>query len=168
MYVGYQLNPFEYDDAPDIEPQKLPEGIADLDEARAKRGPKPKIFANTHAPYIQIAHAERQHWLDDFVHGACATSGGVSNGKLNVSPQDILRVCMLPEISTATVKATIRTQGLQEMSDVQARRIARVARFATDGIGLYMERHTQIKTSLQGELDFIAAYQQHFTADMAA
>lgn len=152
----------------DFSPSATPVGVIDLDAVRAKRGPKPKVSVNTLAPYIQVAHAEGMYWVDDFVYGACYTSGEVSNGTLNVSPSDVLRVCMLPIISTETVRSVIRTCSFEPVSDRQARRIAKVATFAIGGIDLYLSRNPRIMGALQYEVDFIASYRASFMEDMTA
>jgi hypothetical protein len=116
-------------DAPDVTPFAEPgekNGVVDLDEFRSKRGPKPKVFVNGIASLVQMAIADQQPWVDDFVYGACHTTGDVSNGTLNVSPSDVVRVCALSVISTATVKAIIRNHAFEPVSDRQARRIAQV------------------------------------------
>jgi hypothetical protein len=152
----------------DFKPSSLPAGIIDLDAARAKLGRKPNEFINTLATYVQVAHAEEMQWLDDYVYGACYVSGDVSNGTLNVSPSDVLRVCMLPVISTQAVKAVIRTRSFNPISDRQARRIAKVAKFAIGGIDLYLSRNPETMVILQYEIDFITAYRgidvDHMTA----
>lgn len=154
----YLLDPDSHVVVGDFEPSVIPVGVTDLDAVRAKRGPKPKVFVNTLAPYIQVAHSEGMQWVDDFVYGACYTIGEVSNGTLNVSPSDVLRACMLPIISTEAVKAVIRTSSFEPVSDRQARRIAKVAKFAVGGIDLYLSRNPRIMDALHYEVDFIASY----------
>jgi hypothetical protein len=126
--------------------------------AGAKRGPKPKVFANSLARHVRLTHAEKQSWLDDYIYGACNVVGGVSNGKLNVSPSDVVRACMLDIISTDRIQAAIQNHEFQPVSERQARRIAQVARFALDGIALCLERHPQIKGALDYEIELAASY----------
>lgn len=164
----YLIDPDATTTVDDFAPSIMPVGVIDLDAVRAKRGPKPKVFVNALAPYIQVAHAEGMYWVDDFVYGACYTSGEVSNGTLNVSPSDVLRVCMLPIISTETVRSVIRTRSFEPVSDRQARRIAKVAKFAIGGIDLYLSRHPEVLAALQYEVDFIASYRASFMEDMTA
>ncbi|MGO4323783.1 hypothetical protein [Pseudomonas sp. KB_12] len=152
----------------DFEPSVTPVGVIDLDAVRAKRGPKPKVFVNTLAPYVQVAHAEGMQWLDDFVYGACYTSGGTSNGTLNVSPSDVLRVCMLPIISTETVRSIIRNRSFEPVSESQARRIANAAKFAIGGIDLYLSGNSEVMDALRYEVDFIASYRTSLVEDMTA
>jgi hypothetical protein len=135
---------------------------------RSKRGPKPKVFVNVLAPFIQVANAEGMQWLDDIVYGACYTSGEVSNGTLNVSPSDVLRVCMLQVISTETVRSVIRTRSFEPVSERQARRIAKAAKFAVGGVDLYLPRNPEAMAVLQFEFDFIAAYRAQLVEDMTA
>jgi hypothetical protein len=152
----------------DFAPSMIPEGVIDLDMARAKRGPKPKVFVNTLAQYIQVAHAEEMRWVDDYVYGACYTSGGTSNGTLNVSPTDVLRVCMLPVISTETVRTVIRNRSFEPVSESQARRIANAAKFAVGGIDLYLSQKPQVMGILRYEVDFIASYRVSLVEDLTA
>lgn len=152
----------------DFEPGVIPVGVIDLDAVRAKRGPKPKVFVNTLALFIQIARDERMQWVDDFVYGACYTIGEISNGTLNVSPSDVLRVCMLPIVSTEAVRSVIRTRSFEPVSDRQARRIAKVATFAIGGIDLYLSRNPRIMDALRYEVDFIASYRASLLEDMIA
>jgi hypothetical protein len=124
----------------------------------AKRGPKPKVFVNLLAQHIQVAYAENHAWLDDYVFGACSVVGGVSNGKLNVSPSDVRRVCMLERISTEGVQAIIRNHDFKPVSPQQARRLAQVARFALDGMSLYLQRNPETMKFLAFEVDFASSY----------
>lgn len=164
----YLIDPDSHVVVGDFEPSVIPVGVVDLDAVRAKRGPKPKVFVNTLAPYVQVAHAEGVQWLDDFVYGACYTSGGTSNGTLNVSPSDVLRVCMLPIISTETVRSVIRTRSFEPVSESQARRIANAAKFAIGGIDLYLSRNPEVMDALRYEVDFIASYRGSLVEDMTA
>lgn len=161
---------YELDEATDVgsidlehietQAESLPEGIIDLDAQRSKRGPKPKVMYNPQASHFKVAHAEHHGWVDDYVHGACMTVGGVTNGKMNVSPSHVLRACMLDEISTEVVKKVIRLRELRTMSDQQARRICQCARFAIEGMELYLERNPTVQAHLQWEVDFMNSYYQ--------
>ncbi|PMU16559.1 MULTISPECIES: hypothetical protein [unclassified Pseudomonas] len=164
----YLVGPEYHTVADDFAPTAVPEGVIDLDTIRGKRGPKPKVFINTLAPFIQAAHSERMQWLDDFVYGACYTSGETSNGTLNVSPSDVRRVCMLPVISTETVRSVIRTRSFEPASERQARRIAKAAKFAIGGIDLYLSRNLSVMERLKYEVDFIAAYYGPDADEMSA
>ncbi|MFP0195972.1 hypothetical protein ACKJSM_12460 [Pseudomonas sp. PHC1] len=164
----YLIDPDSHVVVGDFEPSVIPVGVIDLDAVRARRGPKPKVFVNTLAPYVQVAHSEGMQWLDDFVYGACYTSGGTSNGALNVSPTDVLRVCMLPIISTETVRSVIRVRSFEPVSESQARRIANAAKFAIGGIDLYLSRNPEVMDALRYEVDFIASYRASLVEDMTA
>lgn len=164
----FQIDPAAYVVVGDFAPNVLPVDIVDLDAVRAKRGPKPKVFLNALAPFIQVAHAEGMQWLDDFVYGACYTSGETSNGTLNVSPSDVRRVCMLPLISTETVRSVIRTRSFEPVSERQARRIAKAAKFAIGGIDLYLSRNLSVMGRLKYEVDFVAAYYGPDADEMSA
>ena len=59
----YLLDPDSHVVVGDFETSVIPIGVIDLDAVRAKRGPKPKVFVNTLAPYVQVAHAEGMQWL---------------------------------------------------------------------------------------------------------
>ena len=163
----YLVDPNSHAVAGDFNANVLPAGVIDLDIVRAKIGRKPNEFINVLAPFVQIAHAEGVQWLDDFIYGACYVSGDVSNGTLNVSPSDVLRVCMLPVISTQAVKAVIRTRDFNPVSDRQARRISKVSTFAMGGIDLYLSRHPDVMEHLQYEVDFITSYRNPDVKDMA-
>ena len=164
----YLIDPDSHVVVGDFQPSVIPVGVIDLDAVRAKRGPKPKVFVNTLAPFIQVAHAEGMGWVDHFVYGACYTSGGVSNGTLNVSPTDVLRVCMLPMISTETVRSVIRNRSFEPVSESQARRIANAAKFAIGGIDLYLSRKPEVMEILRYEVDFIASYRASLVDELTA
>ncbi|AZC94216.1 hypothetical protein [Pseudomonas chlororaphis] len=164
----YLIDPDANTVVDDFAPSLMPECVIDLDAVRAKRGPKPKVFVNVFAPIIQVAHAECMQWIDDFVYGACYTSGEVSNGTLNVSPTDVLRVCMLPLISTGTVRSAIRNRSFEPVSERQARRIAKVAKFAVGGVDLYLSRNPEVMAVLQYEVEFVASYRPELEDDLVA
>lgn len=164
----YLIDPDATTTVDDFASSIMPVGVIDLDSARAKRGPKPKVFVNALAPYIQVAHSEGMQWVDDFIYGACYTSGGSSNGTLNVSPTDVLRVCMLPVISTEAVRSIIHNRSFEPISESQARRIANAAKFAIGGIDLYLSRNPDVMKVLRYEVDFIASYKASLVEDMTA
>ncbi|BBV98201.1 MULTISPECIES: hypothetical protein [Pseudomonas] len=163
---SYELDPAPPTIIIEGEPERLPNGVVDLDAQRSKRGPKPKVTPNPYASHLKVAHAERHSWIDDYVHGACMTVGKDSNGKMNVSPSHVLRACMLDEISTEIVKSLIRLEGLRTMSDQQARRVCQCARFAIDGMEFYLERNPIVHQQLQFEVDFSKSYHQDNTGLM--
>ncbi|MCR8721731.1 hypothetical protein NVV30_23920 [Pseudomonas syringae] len=92
-------------------------------DLKPKRGPKPKAFANVLHQHLQVAVAEDMQWLDDYIHGACATVAKVHNGVFRVSPSDVLRVCLIPIISTEGVQSIILNHELMPVSADHARRI---------------------------------------------
>lgn len=160
---SYELDPAPRPNITEAEAECLPDGVADLDAQRSKRGPKPKVTPNQYASHLKVAHAERHSWIDDYVYGSCMTVGKDSNGKMNVSPSHVLRACMLDEISTEIVKSLIRLEGLRTMSDQQARRVCQCARFAIDGMEFYLERNPIVRQQLQFEVDFAKSYHQDNT-----
>jgi hypothetical protein len=165
-YPSYELDPAPRPSIIETEMERLPDGVVDLDAQRSKRGPKPKVTPNPYASHLKVAHAERHSWIDDYVHGACMTVGGVNNGKMNASPSHVLRACMLDTISTEAVKNVIRLEGLRTMSDQQARRICQCARFAIDGIELFLEHNPTIRQQLQFEVNFADSYHQDNTGQL--
>lgn len=156
--TSFELDPAPRRDVTEVEVEGLPDGVIDLDAQRAKRGPKPKVKPNQIASLLKVAHAEHRRWMDDFVFGACATAGLVSNGKLNVSPSHVLRACLLDEISVKVVKRVIRLDGLRTMDDRQAQRICQCARLALGGMELYLEHNPTVRQQLQFEVDFADSY----------
>ncbi|MFR0714796.1 hypothetical protein ACLUS7_06980 [Enterobacterales bacterium BD_CKDN230030183-1A_HGKHYDSX7] len=163
VHSSYELDPAPRLNTTEAETERLPNGVVDLDAQRSKRGPKPKVTPNPHASYFKVAHSEGHGWVDDYVHGACMTVGGINNGKMNASPSHVLRACTLDEISTEIVKRVILLEGLRTMSDQQARRICQCARFAIDGMVFYLERNPTIRQQLQFEVDFSNSYCQSNT-----
>ncbi|MCW0920881.1 hypothetical protein OK411_10830 [Pseudomonas sp. RG1] len=159
-HMRYELAPKPRPDVTEYKVETLPSGVVDLDSQRSKRGPKPKVQHNHHANHFKVAHADRRGWFDDFILGACYTVGGISGGKLNVSPAHVRRACLLNEIGTEIVKRVIRLEGLRTMSDQQARRICQCARFAIGGMELYLERNLTVLQELQFEVDFVDSYHE--------
>ena len=157
-FAYYELDPAPRSDVTEVEVEVLPAGVIDLDAERSKRGPKPKVKANQYASLLKVAHAEKCGWVDDYVFGACVVVARINKGKMNVSPSHVLRACLLDEISTEIVKRVIRLSGLRTMSDQQARRVCQCARFALDGMELYLERNPTVRQGLQFEVDFTYSY----------
>lgn len=158
VYLSFELDPAPRPDVTEVEVEGLPDGVIDLDAQRSKRGPKPKVKANQIASLLKVAHAEHRGWVDDYVYGSCYVAAGDSNDKLNVKPTHVLRACLLDEISVEVVKRVIRLEGLRTMSDQQARRICQCARFAIDGMELYLECNPTVRQQLQFEVDFANSY----------
>lgn len=163
VHPSYELDPTPRPGVTEVEVEGLPNGVIDLDAQRAKRGPKPKVKPNQIASLLTLAHAERRGWIDDYVFGACATAGNISNGKMNVSPSHVLRACLLDQISTEIVKKVIHLEGLRTMSDQQARRVCQCARFAIGGMEMYLERNPAVRQVLQFEVNFANSYQKDQT-----
>lgn len=157
-YTSFELDPAPRPDVTEAEVEGLPDGVIDLDAQRSKRGPKPKVKSNKIASLLKVAHAEKRGWVDDYVYGSCYVAAGDSNDKLNVKPTHVLRACLLDEISVEVVKRVIRLDGLRTMSDQQARRICQCARFAIDGMELYLERNPTVRQGLQFEVDFADSF----------
>ena len=157
-FAYYELDPAPRPDVTEVEVEVLPVGVIDLDAERSKRGPKPKVKANQYASLLKVAHAEKCGWVDDYVFGACVVVARINKGKMNVSPSHVLRACLLDEISTEIVKRVIRLSGLRTMSDQQARRVCQCARFALEGMELYLERNPTVRQGLQFEVDFTYSY----------
>jgi hypothetical protein len=160
VHLRYEFDPTPRPEVAETEAEALPEGIADLDTQRGKRGPKPKALINQNASHFKVAQDQRRGWVDDYVFGACMTVAGVHKGKLNVRPSHVLRACLLNEISTEIVKRVIRLEGLRTMSDQQARRICQCARFAIGGMDIYLERNPAVRQELQFEADFANSYHE--------
>ncbi|MEE4224825.1 hypothetical protein [Pseudomonas viridiflava] len=146
--------PFALHLAPSISAnQDFPD--ADL---KPKRGPKPKTFSNGLHRHLQVAVAEDMHWFDDYVHGACATVAKAHNGVFRVSPSDVLRVCLIPVISTESVQSIVLNHELTPVSADHARRIAQTARFALGGMALFLEDNPDLYDVLEAEVSFILSY----------
>lgn len=156
---GFQLDP-NYRLAETKDDGTSNPGNVVVSNEKSGRGPKPKVLINPLARHIQVADTEAMGWVDDYVHGACCTVGGRSNGRLNASPADVRRVCMLDTISTDSVQAIIRNHEKLPVSKPHARRIAQIARFAIGGISHYLHRNPAIKKILDYEVGFAASYHQ--------
>jgi len=164
---GFQLDP-DYRSAETIDDGTSNPNNVVVPEEKSGRGPKPKVFINSLARHIQVADAEAMGWVDDYVYGACCGVGGRSNGKLNASPADVRRVCMLDTISTDSVQAIIRNHEKLPVSKPHARRIAQIARFAIGGMSHYLHRNPAIKKTLDYEVNFGASYHQQSVYQEAA
>ena len=78
-------------------------------------------------------------WMEDIVMGACYTSMGVSNGKLNANPSLVKAALFSPYISTTACQNIYEA----EISERTAQRVAKAARFALGGIDKYLSRTTE-------------------------
>ncbi len=97
-------------------------------------------------------------WMDDIIMGACYTSAGISRGKLNVNPALVKAAVFLPMIST---DSCLNIYSLEPISMRTAQRVAKAARFALEGIQMYIERQREdevMKVSWQIEKEFLTSY----------
>lgn len=97
-------------------------------------------------------------WMDDIIMGACYTSAGISKGKLNVNPALVKAAVFLPMIST---DSCLNIYSLEPISMRTAQRVAKAARFALEGIQMYIERQKEdevMKVSWQIEKEFLTSY----------
>lgn len=97
-------------------------------------------------------------WMDDIIMGACYTSAGISKGKLNVNPALVKAAVFMPAISTASC---LNIYSLEPISERTAQRVAKAARFALEGIEMYIKRQEEderMKVSWQIEKEFLASY----------
>ena len=78
-------------------------------------------------------------WMEDIVMGACYTSMGVSNGKLNANPSLVKAALFSPYISTSSCQNIYEAT----ISESTAQRVAKAARFALNGIDKYLSRTTE-------------------------
>lgn len=159
-HLRHELDPTPRPEVAEVVVDLLPDGVIDLDAERSRRGPKPKVTPNQIASLLHVAHSERRGWVDDYVFGACATAAGVSSGKLNVSPSNVLRACLLDEISVEVVTRVIKLDGLITMDERTARRICQCTRFAISAMERYLECNPTVRQQLQGEVNFANSYYQ--------
>ncbi|SFI62618.1 hypothetical protein SAMN05216206_2581 [Pseudomonas guineae] len=126
-------------------PDETPSATPSTDRP-AKRGRPAGAITSTPNPlYALISEAADLGlpWLEDIVYGACVTSGGVSNGKMNCCPRHVLRTLTRPSISIETV-------GFGLGCSLRAKqRTAQVARHALGGIELYLERNPEVRSRLE-------------------
>jgi hypothetical protein len=97
-------------------------------------------------------------WMDDIIMGACYTSAGISKGKLNVNPALVKAAIFLPAIST---DSCLNIYSLEPISLRTAQRVAKAARFALEGIEMYIQRQREdevMKVSWQMEKEFLSSY----------
>lgn len=98
-------------------------------------------------------------FVDDAVWAALAIVAGVSNGKLNVSPKLVKKALMLKIISTEEVK---RLEVGYDMSDRQAQRLAKTARFALNGI---RHRIQEYENNVPEDVKLNSALERQFVKD---
>ncbi|HCP53590.1 MAG: hypothetical protein CMK72_04225 [Pseudomonadaceae bacterium] len=107
------------------------------DTTQRRRGRPTKATPNPLYALIRAAAELNPSWLDDIVYGACVTSGGMSNGRMNLKPRHVLRTIMQPEIGVSTVGYGLGA------SERTKQKIAKAARHALGAITLYLERHPE-------------------------
>lgn len=129
---------------------------------KKKRGRQPKVTDNTTVAKWLIEHKwmnldkdikhKLPEFVDDAVYGALYICGEISNGKLNVSTENIYRCLMLTEISTTEVESLMIGLG-HSYSERTLRRITQVARFAAKGIESKISQYEE--THKPSEIDIM-------------
>ncbi|KJZ44863.1 hypothetical protein [Pseudomonas fluorescens] len=122
-------------------------------QAKAKRGPKPKVTCNSLAPLIRMAVADNMSFVDDAVMAGLYIAVGDSNGKLNVRPRHLREVICLDIISTAEILPRFLSSNAEPISERTAQYLAAGARVALGGIERYFHQHPLLKTRLQAQWD---------------
>lgn len=123
---------------------------------------KSKVTLNPNHDYIRHLYDYSIRglppWMDDIIMGACYTSAGISKGKLNVNPAIVKAAIFLPAIST---DSCLNIYSLEPISLRTAQRVAKAARFALEGIEMYIQRQREdevMKVSWQMEKEFLTSY----------
>lgn len=123
---------------------------------------KSKVTLNPNHDYIRHLYDYSIRglppWMDDIIMGACYTSAGISKGKLNVTPALVKAAIFLPAIST---DSCLNIYSLEPISLRTAQRVAKAARFALEGIEMYIQRQREdevMKVSWQMEKEFLTSY----------
>ena len=109
-------------------------------------GAPPKVTHNPFNKVIALAIKLKMDWVDDYIIGACFVSGGVSNGKPNVSMDDVKKLLHCETICSANVGASLLTL---EVSKRRQQLVAQVARFALSGITMFLERNPTLLEAMQ-------------------
>lgn len=138
-------------------------------QAKAKRGPKPKVKRNTLAHLIHMAVDDNMPFIDDAVMAGLYIAVGDNKGKLNVSPRLLPTVICLDIISTAEILHHFSNKMAEPISERTAQYLAAAARVALGGIERYLHQHPLLKvvyrlsgtrynvTSVTGILPWIGA-----------
>ncbi|MNG26464.1 hypothetical protein D3C84_1114610 [compost metagenome] len=92
--------------------------------------------------------------------GACYTVAKASKGKLNVSPAHVFAAVKMDIISTESVGAAFRNSKGEPLGKTQVALIGQCARYALNGMQMYLDRNPGLYEALQAEVDFIAAYNE--------
>jgi hypothetical protein len=122
-------------------------------QAKAKRGPKPKVTHNPSAHLIRMAVADNMSFVDDAVMAGLYIAVGDSNGKLNVRPRHLREVICLDIISTAEILPRFLSSTAEPISERTAQYLTAGARVALGAIERYLHQHPLLKTRLQAQWD---------------
>lgn len=122
-------------------------------QAKAKRGPKPKVTHNPNAHLIRMAVADNMSFVDDAVMAGLYIAVGDSNGKLNVRPRHLREVICLDIISTAEILPRFLSSTAEPISERTAQYLTAGARVALGSIERYLHQHPLLKTRLQAQWD---------------
>ncbi len=134
-----------------------------------KRITRPKkVTFNKIAMHVSLADVEErssngqplQNWVEDYVMGACYTIAKANNGKLNVSPSHIFAAVKMDIISTESVGAAFRNFKGEPLGKTQVALIGQCARYALNGMQMYLDRNPTLYEALQAEVDFIATFNE--------
>lgn len=122
-------------------------------QAKAKRGPKPKVTHNPNVHLIRMAVADNLPFVDDAVMAGLYIAVGDSNGKLNVRPSHLREVICLDIISTAEILPRFLSNIAEPISERTAQYLAAGARVALGSIEHFLHRHPIMKARLQAQFD---------------
>ena len=122
-------------------------------QAKAKRGPKPKVTHNSLAPLIRMAVGDKMSFVDDAVMAGLYIAVGESNGTLNVRPRHLREVICLDIISTAEILPRFLSNAAEPISERTAQYLAAAARVALGNIEHHLHRHPLQKARLQAQWD---------------
>lgn len=100
------------------------------------------------AAYPKLVRHPDPQWFDDYIMGACYVSMIGDNGRLDVSPGDIRKLCKLDEISVKGVQSLIWNHQILPVSTRHAQKLVKVAVIALNGIEMYLDRNPAIKAKL--------------------
>lgn len=112
----------------------------------SQRGRKPKVTQNPYADIIRLALKLKMNWVDDYIIGAAFTSAGCSNGKPNVSPDDVASLLCCEEICAKNVGVSMYTF---EISLRRQQLVAQAARFALNGIDYFLHMNPSMLEAME-------------------
>ena len=98
-------------------------------------------------------------WMDDIIMGACYTTAGSSNGKLNINPVFIRASVFLPTISTADCR---NIYSLDPVSERTSQRMAQATRFALAGIQHHLDTNKEENEEMQKSWEMERAFTTHY------